>query len=251
LAYRWQTGGDNTVNSILGGLGKRLARYLDQPLAHYSAFDVAGEYELAAILQPGDVLLIEGNTRVSRVIKYITQSIWSHAALYIGDSLEPSGDRSLIEVDIVEGVIAVPLLKYAHLNTRICRPVDLTRTDREKLLAFTLNEMGHTYDLKNIFDLLRYSAPLPMPARIRRRMLAFGSGDPTKAICSTLIAQAFQHIRYPILPRHDEQCSEDECLMQRHYSHFTPSDFDRSPYFEIIKPAIEQGFKYKYLNWSD
>jgi len=70
-----------------------------------------------------------------------------------------------------------------------------------------------------------------MPAHIRRRMLAFGSGDPTKAICS-LIAQAFQHIRYPILLRHDAQCSESECLMQRHYSHFTPSDSDRYPCFK-------------------
>lgn len=237
------------MNTILGGLGKRLARYLDQPLEHYSAFDTTSEQELAAIMQPGDVLLIKGNTRVSRVIKYITQSIWSHAALYIGDSLEPSEDRSLLEVDIVNGVIAVPLGKYAHLNTRICRPVGLTHADREKLLAFALNEIGKTYDLKNIFDLLRYSAPMPTPARIRRRMLAFGSGDPTKAICSTLIAQSFQHIRYPILPRHDEQCSEDECLTRRHYSHFTPSDFDLSPYFKIIKPTIEREFKYKQLHW--
>jgi len=238
------------MNTILGGLGRRLARYLDQPLEHYNTFDATGEQELAAILQPGDVLLIEGNTRVSRVIKYITQSIWSHAALYIGDRINPSADGSLIEVDIVEGVTAVPLSKYAHLNTRICRPVGLTRTDRERLLTFAIDEMGHTYDMKNIVDLLRYSTPLPMPAHIRRRMLAFGSGDPTRAVCSTLIAQAFQHIHYPILPRHNKQCSEDECLMIRHYSHFTPSDFDLYPYFKTIKPTIERGFNYRQLHWS-
>src|SRR5208282_354723 len=33
------------------------------------------------------------------------------------------------------------------------------------------------------------------------RMLALGSGDPTHTICSTLIAEAFQHVRYPVLPR--------------------------------------------------
>jgi len=239
------------VNTILGGLGRRLARFLDQPLAHYESFDATGEQDLAGILRPCDVLLIEGNTRISRVIKYITQSIWSHAAIYIGDRLDPTAEHSLIEVDIVEGVIAVPLSKYAHLNTRICRPVNLTAADRERLLVFVLNEMGHTYDLKNIIDLLRYSVPVPMPAHIRRRMLAFGSGDPTKAICSTLIAQAFQHIRYPILPRHSAQCSESECLIRRHYSHFTPRDFDRSPYFDIIKPSIAHGFAYRKLHWSE
>ncbi len=240
------------MNTVLGGLGRRLAEYLDQPVAHYKAFDIPGEKKLAATLRPGDVLLIEGNTRISKVIKYITQSIWSHAALYVGNSLDSSrsGSHMLIEVDIVEGVIAVPVSKYAHLNARICRPVGLTIEDREKMIDFVLAEIGHTYDLKNIFDLLRYSAPVPMPARFRRRMLALGSGDPTKAVCSTLIAQAFQHIRYPILPRRDNQCSEEECLRLRHYSHFTPSDFDLSPYFEIVKPTIAGGMDYKRLHWT-
>ena len=35
-------------------------------------------------LRPGDVLLIEGRSRISSVIRTITQSPWTHAALYIG-----------------------------------------------------------------------------------------------------------------------------------------------------------------------
>ena len=240
------------LKTVLRKVGKRLALYLDQPTSHYGTFDAPGEKVLATTLQPGDILLVEGNTRVSKVIKYITQSIWSHAAIYVGDRPELSGDGSLtlVEVDIVEGVIAIPLSKYAHLNTRICRPVAITDEDREKMLDYVIGELGHAYDLKNIIDLLRFYAPLPAPARFRRQMLALGSGDPTKAICSTLIAQAFQHIRYPILPRHDAPCSESECLAQRHYSHFTPSDFDLSPYFDIVKPTIENQFSYKNLHWA-
>ena len=61
--------------------------------------------------------------------------------------------------------------------------------------------IGLKYDMRNIFDLLRYFLPTPpVPVRWRRRMLAFGSGDPTRAICSSLIARAFQSVRYPILP---------------------------------------------------
>ena len=91
-------------------------------------------------------------------------------------------------------------------------------------------------------------------------MLALGSGDPTRVICSTRIAQAFQSVGYPILPR-VEQLSEKECencretvreiLHIRHHSLFTPRDFDVSPYFEIIKPTIERGFDHKQLSWSD
>ncbi|MGH8679798.1 MAG: hypothetical protein ACREUQ_15810 [Burkholderiales bacterium] len=36
----------------------------------------------------------------------------------------------------------------------------------------------------------------PVPTRWRRRMLSLGSGEPTRAMCSTLIAQAFQSIRF-------------------------------------------------------
>ena len=35
-------------------------------------------------IRPCDVLLVEGRSHVSDVIKTITQSIWTHAALYIG-----------------------------------------------------------------------------------------------------------------------------------------------------------------------
>ncbi|HEX22388.1 MAG TPA: hypothetical protein ENH21_03050, partial [Chromatiales bacterium] len=35
-------------------------------------------------IRPCDVLLVEGRARVSEVIKTITQSQWTHSALYLG-----------------------------------------------------------------------------------------------------------------------------------------------------------------------
>src|SRR3990167_11538109 len=35
-------------------------------------------------IRAGDVLLIEGRSRISKIIRAITQSPWTHAALYIG-----------------------------------------------------------------------------------------------------------------------------------------------------------------------
>ncbi|HEY9035609.1 MAG TPA: YiiX/YebB-like N1pC/P60 family cysteine hydrolase [Pseudomonadales bacterium] len=238
--------------------GTRIARYLLKPVKTYKSFAVAGEDRLSRVLQPGDVLLVEGNTRVSGAIKYLTQSTWSHACIYIG---RPLGDRLgdpdlvLVEVDMVKGVVGIPIRQYAALNTRICRPVGLTEPDRRAVIEFVLNRLGHQYDLKNIIDLARYLVPRPpVPARWRRKLIAFGSGDPTRAICSTLLAQAFQSVRYPILPRYDanDLCkTDDECLRAMHYSHFTPRDFDLSPYFKVIKPTLELGFDYTLLKWAD
>ncbi|MEM9106988.1 MAG: lipo-like protein, partial [Pseudomonadota bacterium] len=191
------------------------------------------------------------------------QSTWSHAALYVGDACGEPEDgedrRQLIEVVIGEGCIASPLKKYATYNTRICRPVGLTGDDRRAVVDFMTSRIGLKYDMKNIFDMLRYFLPTPpVPVRWRRRMLSFGSGDPTRAICSTLIAQAYQGIRYPILPETHElpghmtaqsRYSRREILHIRHHSLFTPRDFDLSPYFRVVKPTLEHGFDYKQLNW--
>jgi hypothetical protein len=85
-------------------------------------------------------------------------------------------------------------------------------------------------------------------------MIAFGSGDPTKIICSALIAQAFDAVRYPILPKITRAASRKarrEILHIRDSSLYMPRDFDISPYFEIVKPTIVQGFDYTTLHWAD
>ena len=241
----------------MNGVGRVLGRYLSEPVKHYRPLTTSAPSLLGPTLQPGDVLLVEGNTRVSGAIKYLTQSTWSHAALYVGDVLAQHPDDpdppSLIEVDMVGGVWAIPLSKYAAFHTRICRPVALTSQDAERVIAYALSRLGHAYDLKNMIDLARYLLPMPpLPSRWRRRILALGSGDPTKAICSTLIAQAFQSVGYPILPemvrRHSDPGAEDhnrELLYIRHFSLYTPRDFDISPYFDVVKPSVEHGFTYK------
>lgn len=237
-----------------------LGRYLDSPLRNYKAVSTSPSGLLTSILKPGDVLLVEGDTRISVAIKYLTQSTWSHAAIYVGNVFKESGEEAavLIEADIEKGVIIVPLSKYEKMHTRICRPKNLSDIDSKKLVDFVVERIGYQYDMKNIIDLVRYLLPTPpVPVSWRRRMIALGSGDPTRAICSTLIAQAFQSICYPILPEAEKQGGdrteriEKEIMHIRHYSLFTPRDFDISPYFEIIKPSLRKGFNYKDINWSE
>jgi hypothetical protein len=45
--------------------------------------------------------------------------------------------------------------------------------------------------------------------------------------------------------------SREEILHIRHYSLYTPRDFDLSPFFRVVKPTIERGFDYKVLHWSE
>ena len=245
-------------------VGRGLARFLTKQVRQSIQVATVSLEKLSENLQPGDVLLVEGNARISVAIKYLTQSTWSHAALYIGDALPPAAPwelpQVLVEADLKDGVRAVPLANYAQMHTRICRPVGLNDEDRKRVVDFVIARIGEQYDLKNVFDLVRYLLPTaPVPSRFRRRMLALGSGDPTRAICSTLIAQAFESVRYPILPEIQRSWSDDpmhaDCYADiyhiRHHSLYTPRDFDISPFFDIIKPVIEDGFDYRSLAWSD
>jgi hypothetical protein len=243
---------------VLDDIGHAIAQYLDKPAAGYEPFTPSNPDALRAALRPGDVLLVEGNNHVSGVIKYLTQSTWSHAALYVG----PIGDRTtndgeplvLVEANLGKGVVGAPLSKYYSYHTRICRPTGLSEDDCMRVCAFAMERIGFDYDLKNIIDLMRYLLPLPLPQRWRRRMIALGSGHPTRIICSALIAQAFEVVRYPILPkitRIESEAARQEILEIRHSSLYAPRDFDISPYFEVVKPTLLNGFDYRRMNWAD
>ncbi|ACI91574.1 hypothetical protein OCAR_4428 [Afipia carboxidovorans OM5] len=243
---------------VLDTIGKMLAGYLQREVPGYEPFTPSEPERLSHLLREGDVLLVEGNNRIAGIIKYLTQSTWSHSALYVGPidgASEPDGEpHVLIEAYVGAGVITAPLSKYFTYHTRICRPVGLSFEDRNTVCRYAINRVGFGYDTKNIVDLIRYLVPLPVPQRWRRRMLSLGSGDPTKIICSALIAQAFGAVRYPILPRITRAGSRQarrEILYIRDSSLYTPRDFDISPYFEIIKPTIECGFDYTKLHWAD
>ena len=243
---------------VLDQIGKLIASYLQKELPGYEPFTPSDPDYLRNDIQPGDVLLVEGNNRISGIIKYLTQSTWSHAALYVGPidgAAEPDGEpHVLIEANVGEGVSSAPLSRYYAYHTRMCRPVGLSFEDRHTVCRYAINRIGFGYDTKNIIDLMRYLIPMPIPQRWRRRMIALGSGDPTKMICSALIAQAFDAVRYPILPkitRAGSRQARREILHIRDSSLYMPRDFDISPYFEIVKPTIVHGFDYTALHWAD
>ncbi|HEY7369884.1 MAG TPA: lipo-like protein [Thermoanaerobaculia bacterium] len=243
------------------------------------------------MILPGDVLLVDGDQRVSEAVKYLSQSSWSHSALYVGDALltrfpERRGELTrrfgrearhlLIEALADEGVVASPLSKYDDFNVRLCRPIGLSPEDRGKVIDHVVARLGATYDRRNFLDLTRYLMPFRwIPPRLREDALHFGSGKPTETICSTLLAEAFGVVRFPILPvpvaprrrrgrptlkrrvrelllGRPTRYARSGLLQARHPTLCVPRDFDLSPYFAIIK-IPEEGraeFDYRKLRWK-
>ena len=241
---------------MFDSVGRLIARR-QQPADHREPFSPDDLAALRDTLQPGDVLLVEGKGRISGGIKYLTQSTWSHSALYVGavaGAATEGEPHVLIEANVDEGVVSAPLSKYLHCHTRICRPVGLSEADCEKVCRYASERIGLGYDFKNVLDLMRYLFPWPVAPRWRRRTIALGSGDASRIICSSLIAQAFDAVRYPILPKitHVEsQTARREIAETRHSSLYAPRDFDISPYFMVVKPTLARGFNYKDMHWAD
>src|SRR5688572_19348200 len=126
-------------------------------------------------IRPCDVLLVEGRNRVGRVIRLITHSPWTHAALYIGrlyDIKQPElreklaqyyqGDpdeQLLIESTLETGVTVSPVSSYEKEHIRICRPKGLYRKDAKLVIAYAINQLGIRYDVRQILDLARFLFP--------------------------------------------------------------------------------------------
>lgn len=264
---------------------------LTKPLKRYTLAYPNDLAELKRQIRKGDVILVEGNERISQVIKYLTQSSWSHSALYLGDEAirrdpelrlrlaQEFGEEAnymVAEALVQSGVVLTPLARYRDFNVRICRPYRLSESDLRVVLDEALASVGRTYDLRNVFDLARYFLPVSLvPARFRRTALRFGSGDPTRAICSSMIAECFHKVRFPIVPK-IEPMPPDYPIVQPPPRRFgrlisksipfppglyhmispslvTPRDFDLSPYFEVIKFNLIAGarFDYRKIIWAD
>ncbi len=71
------------MNYGLQAIGDAIVRYLERPARGYEPFPPCDLDILRRLLRTGDVLLVEGNSHLAGVIKYLTHSSWSHAALYV------------------------------------------------------------------------------------------------------------------------------------------------------------------------
>ena len=220
---------------LLQLIGTQLAKYLTKEHIYEDHYLRISIDDIKSALEPGDIVLVEGQSRVSNAIQFITNSNWSHAAIFIGEA--GSLSHCLIEVKAVDGCIFTDIDVYMHHNLRICRPVFLNNKKRKIIIDYLVKKVDSKCDLKNIIDLIRYVFPTPpVPKKLRRNLIGIGAGDPTKAICSTLIAEAFKEIGHPILPSKNKLKS----IVLRHPTYCLPKDFDISPFFQIIKPTPQK-----------
>ncbi|MDQ4148012.1 MAG: hypothetical protein M3120_10120 [Pseudomonadota bacterium] len=120
-------------------------------------------------IRPADVVLVEGRSQISNIIKNITLRSWTDAALYIGRLYdiedadlreylayyhrgEPTEPR-VIKALLGEGTVVRPLSTYRNYHLRICRPKGLFRSDAELIIRRCISCIGLDYDVRHLLDL--------------------------------------------------------------------------------------------------
>jgi len=262
------------MESIIGKLRKRFLNKLEKQQHAYEQRSYNNLEKLHKLIRPGDVVLVEGRSEMSRLIKWFSGSQWSHAALYVGSALIQGPDSTkngyavqygedarhmLVEAFSGEGVIAAPLKKYEHFNIRICRPYGILEADLKQVIERVKDKLGMHYDDQNILAIAAIALQtFWRPVSNMSIKACLGNCNDYQVICSGMIAQAFQSVKYPIVPAllprsksvsYAENNPYGGGLIMRHYSQITPRDFDLSPNFEIIKFNIlgNTAFDYKSL----
>ena len=260
------------IERIKQYLTQAMARYLMTPIQRprQSFFDY---HRMCEELRPGDVVLVEGRNRGSEIIKRITYSPWTHAALYVGPihKIKNSALRRLlleahhgkaeeavvIESVIGKGTIITALNHYQDEHMRICRPIGLGHDEDEKIIQHAADQLGKEYNVRRFLDLGRFMLKSKLLPRLWRSSLLKRrpATRSSQEICSTMLAEAFGAVDFPILPliQKDQHASNLQ-LVRRNPRLCIPSDFDYSPYFNIIKYPIfklNHHFDASQLPWDN
>ena len=130
----------------------------------------------------------------------------------------------LVESEISSGTMISPIEKYKDNHIRVLRPEWLSQEDVEKVVYFAIGKLGRKYNVRHLLDLARFLFPWGIfPRKWRSSLFQHKAMQPTEDICSSMIADAFQSVHYPILPFIQKDNKNNLELIRRNPRLFTPS----------------------------
>lgn len=226
------------INYIRQALYRGLVNYLVAPVS--VARVLQPRHDLQSLLQPGDVILVAGKTRFASLVCRLTQSTWSHVAIYVGPGHHPDPAHCIVEADVEAGVRMITLAGLNDHDIQVVRASRLPETSRQELIDYLLARVGLSYDLPHVIELAKLVlfAPSPLgrwlsPRRMRR-------ADPTRAVCSTLVAHALFTAGVSVgaspvvAARLQHAAKEPQTDLRAALDYLVPGDFERLPEFVSI-----------------
>lgn len=136
------------------------------------------------ILHPADIVLVAGKGWLSKSIMFLTNSKWSHAALYVG------GGRQAVLEAVDDGVEENPFVTTAKGHTRVAirRLPGLTVQQAEAIKTEAYKRLNKPYDFVQLVTLGVYEVARKY---LGVRWSALVKNSKRAMICSELVEVAY------------------------------------------------------------
>ncbi len=196
--------------------------------------------DLQALLQAGDVILVAGKTRFASLVCRLTQSTWSHVAIYVGPGHHADPSLCIVEADVEAGVRFITLTELADHDIQVVRASRLPEASRQELIDYLLARVGLPYDLNHVIELARLVLFAPSPLGRWLSPKTMRRADPTRAVCSTLVAHALFTAGVSVgtaptvAARLQHAAKAQEADMRAALDYLVPGDFERLPEFVSV-----------------
>ena len=226
------------MDHLRAALYRGLVNYLVSPAA--ASLPRQARDDVASMLQPGDVILVAGKSRFSSLVCKLTQSSWSHVAIYVGTGHHPDPAFCIVEADVEAGVRMITLGRLEHLDIHVVRATGLPEGSRRQMIDYLVSRVGRGYDLQHVVELARLLlfAPLPMGRWLSPRTIR--GADPTRAVCTTLVAHALLTAGVTIgatpavAARLQHAGGDGASHLETVLDYLVPGDFERLPEFVSV-----------------
>lgn len=136
----------------------------------------------ASEIQPGDILLISGNTLVDKIIKLVTRSPYSHVVGVVNPN-------QVVEILPLSTVRLKKIQDYTgRADVFTCER--LSNDDRRKIISFVMGKIGASYD----YDLIIWEAS----RYLFNWVWPYDNKD--SSLCSTLWSEAYRKAGIDLCP---------------------------------------------------
>jgi len=143
-------------------------------------------------MHTGDIIFVCGTNVLSQLIRWITNSKWSHVAIvYRCDDLENKNSVAVTEAQWGGFVATRYNMNYINRYCCVARPCKtLTLTQRDKLRSNILKNISTPYDFSDLFRILFY----------KYTGIKFGRTSYRKLICSEAVSRIYKEIGVTLVP---------------------------------------------------
>src|SRR6266850_1628093 len=171
---------------------------------------------------------------ILRLISQLRARLFAALAIFFTQPVKPYRPATTTDPESLSAVLRNGDVLLTEGNTRAAALIKRITRSTWSHVSMYVGQIGGEYDLKHAWVLAR--SFLGMPPKASTPPAPNGIAESaTRFICSSLLANAFALVGYPILPIHTAVTA----VSTADHRYVIPGDFERAPVFEVVSPRTD------------